>query len=142
MLESITCCFYYTILRNEIPKSPRQSAARELIRELGVLYYPDDLQQGQTQPVERVAERFQAVWSRLKVLAEAADLHQRACERLAKAERLSVQLLATIVFFFATVTARVEALRIGNPSHPERPGWPKVRRLAGVGCGVNAQLRG
>jgi hypothetical protein len=21
MLESITCCFYYTILRNEIPKS-------------------------------------------------------------------------------------------------------------------------
>jgi hypothetical protein len=46
----------------------------------------------------------------LKVLAEVADLLQRACERLAKAERLSVQWLATIAFFFATVTARVEAL--------------------------------
>jgi hypothetical protein len=75
-----------------------------------VLYHPDDLQQGQTQPVERLAKRLQAIWSRLKALAEAADLLQRACERLAKAERLSVQLLATIVFFFATVTARVEAL--------------------------------
>ncbi|QQO52777.1 MAG: hypothetical protein N838_04730 [Thiohalocapsa sp. PB-PSB1] len=90
----------------------RQSEARELIRELGVLYHPYDLQQGQTQPVERVAERFQAVWSRLKALAEAADLLQRACERLAKAERLTVQWLATIAFFFATVTARVEALEL------------------------------
>jgi len=90
----------------------RQSEARELIRELGVLYHPYDLAQGQTQPVERVAARFTVVWSRLKALAEAADLPNRARERLAKAERLSVQWLATIAFFFATVTARVEALAL------------------------------
>ena len=50
------------------------------------------------------------MWARLHGLAEAADLPNRARERLAKAERLTVQWLATIAFFFATVTAKVEAL--------------------------------
>nr|WP_300988419.1 DUF6399 domain-containing protein [Thiocapsa sp.] len=90
----------------------RQSEARALIRELGVLYHPYDPVDGQTQPVERVAARFTDVWTRLKGLAEAAELPERARERLAKAERLTVQWLATLAFFFATVTARVEALAL------------------------------
>ncbi|RKT47086.1 DUF6399 domain-containing protein [Thiocapsa rosea] len=90
----------------------RQSEARALIRELGVLYHPYDPADGQTQPVERVAARFTAVWTRLKGLAEAADLPERARERIMKAERLTVQWLATLAFFFATVTARVEALAL------------------------------
>jgi hypothetical protein len=52
------------------------------------------------------------VWLRLKHLAEAADLPERARERIIKAERLTVQWLATLAFFFATVTARVEALAL------------------------------
>jgi hypothetical protein len=36
------------------------------------------------------------VWERLRGLAEAADLPNRARERLAKAERLTVQWLATL----------------------------------------------
>ena len=48
-------------------------------------------------------------------LAEAADLPNRARERLAKAERLTVQWLATLTFFFATVTAKVEALALPPP---------------------------
>jgi hypothetical protein len=90
----------------------RQSEARALIRELGVLYHPYDPVDGQTQPVERVAARFTDVWTRLKGLAEAADLPERARERIMKAERLTVQWLATLTFFFATVTARVEALAL------------------------------
>lgn len=90
----------------------RQREARELIGELGALYHPYDLQQGQMQPVARVATRFTAVWSRLKGLAEAADLPERARERLAKAERLTVQWLAAPTFFFATLTAKVDALAL------------------------------
>jgi len=41
----------------------RQTQARELIRALGVLYHPPDLQQGQTQSVAHVAARFAEVWS-------------------------------------------------------------------------------
>ncbi len=62
----------------------RQAEARELVRELGILYHPYELEHGQAQPVERVAERLDAVWTRLG--------------RLAKAQRLTTQLLATITF--------------------------------------------
>jgi transposase-like protein len=88
----------------------RQEEARALTRELGVLYHPYELHSGQAQPVERVAQRFEAVWERLGRLAKAADLPGRARARLAKAQRLTTQLLATIAFFFATVQSKVDAL--------------------------------
>ncbi len=91
----------------------RQSEARALIRELGVLYHPYDPVDGQTQPVERVAARFTDVWTRLKEIGRGRRAARaRSRTRLAKAERLTVQWLATLAFFFATVTARVEALAL------------------------------
>ena len=90
----------------------RQGEARELIRELGELYHPYDLQQGQVQPVEQVAAGFEAIWKRLGRLAEAANLPARARERLAKAQRLTTQLLATLTFFFATMQSKVESLNL------------------------------
>jgi len=88
----------------------RQTEARAAIRELGALFHPYDLEHGQVQPVTRVAARFAAVWARLAHLAEAADLPARAREHIAKAQRLTVQWLAALSFFFATVQTRVEAL--------------------------------
>jgi hypothetical protein len=88
----------------------QQTQAREQIRELGTLYHPYDLACGRMQPVERVAARFAEVWACLARLADAADLPARARERLAKAQRLTVQWLATLTFFLATVQTRVEAL--------------------------------
>ncbi len=91
-----------------------QAAARELIREVVSLYHSYDPQTVHVRPVERVAARFTAAWLRLKQLAEAADRPERARAwgRRAKAERLTVQWLTTLAFFFATVTARVEALAL------------------------------
>jgi hypothetical protein len=63
--------------------------------------------------VARVAARFADVWAHLAHLAEAADLPTRARERLAKAQRLTVQWLATLAFFWGTVQTRVEALDLG-----------------------------
>ena len=88
----------------------RQSEARASVRELGTLFHPYDLEHGQVQPVAQIAARFADVWARLARLAEAADLPARAREHIAKAQRLTVQWLATLTFFFATVQARVEAL--------------------------------
>jgi hypothetical protein len=96
----------------------RQCEARELVRELGILYHPYDLERGQAQPVEQVAQRLNDVWTRLGRIAAAADLPTRARERLAKAQRLTTQLLATITFFFATLQVQVEALAL--PLHLER----------------------
>jgi hypothetical protein len=96
----------------------RQCEARELVRELGILYHPYDLERGQAQPVEQVAQRLNDVWTRLGRIAAAADLPTRARERLAKAQRLTTQLLATLTFFFATLQVQVEALAL--PLHLER----------------------
>jgi hypothetical protein len=62
--------------------------------------------------VEGVAARFEDVWTRLQRLAEAADLPARARERLAKAQRLTIQFLATLTFFFATLYSRIEMLNL------------------------------
>ena len=90
----------------------RHTDARECVRELGALDHPDDLTSGPAPSVERVAERFHACWARLPQLAETADLPQRAAERLAMAQRVTTQLLATIAFFFATLPVKVEALNL------------------------------
>ena len=96
----------------------RQCEARGLVRELGILYHPYDLERGQAQPVEQVAQRLNSVWTQLGRIAAAADLPTRARERLAKAQRLTTQLLATLTFFFATLQVQVEALAL--PPHLER----------------------
>lgn len=89
-----------------------QTDARECVRELSALYHPYDLQTGRAQPVERVAQRIGDAWARVHQLAEAADLPSRARERIAKAQRVTTQWLATIAFFFATLHAKVEALNL------------------------------
>ena len=81
-----------------------------MIRELGTLFHPYDLEHGRVQPVAQVAARFADVWARLARLAAAADLPTRGREHLAKAQRLTVQWLATLTSFVATVQSRVEAL--------------------------------
>ena len=88
----------------------RQQQTRGCVRELADAYHPYDLETGRAQPPERVAERFTACWRQLAELAEQIDLPERARERIAKAERLTTQLLATLTFFFATIQAKVEAL--------------------------------
>lgn len=90
----------------------QQAQAREILHEIGEAYHPYEVQSGQAQSPQGVAERFAACWQRLANLAEQADLPQRARARLAKAKRVTVQLLATLRFFFATVEAKVEALNL------------------------------
>lgn len=54
-----------------------QSEARAMIRELGTLFHPYDLEHGQVQPVAQVAARFADLWARLARLAKAADVPTR-----------------------------------------------------------------
>lgn len=90
----------------------RQAQAREILHEIGDAYHPYDVHSGQAQSPERLAQRFAACWKRLAELAEQAELPQRARERIAKAKRVTTQLLATLRFYVATVEAKVEALNL------------------------------
>jgi hypothetical protein len=61
----------------------------------------------------RYLGRWQArCWQRLEALAEAAALPERCRQRLRKAQRVGQSLVATVCFYFATVTAKVEALSL------------------------------
>jgi PAS domain-containing protein len=90
----------------------RQAEAKELVRELGHIYHPYDPANGEAQPPERLAERFAGVWARLADIATAADLPERSRRQIAKAQRVTTQLLATVAFFFTLVHAKVEALAL------------------------------
>lgn len=80
------------------------------MRELGDRSHPSALDGGAVQPVERRAARVADLWARLQRRAVAADLSARAGEQLAKAQRLTVNWLAYLAFFFATVETRGTAL--------------------------------
>ena len=96
----------------------RRAEAGELNRAIGEVYHPYDLDTGQAQTPSQVETRFEKIWTRLGELAQAADLPQRARERIAKAQRVTTQLIATLTFFFTTLQARVEALNL--PLETER----------------------
>lgn len=88
----------------------RRIEAAELTRKIGEIFHPYDLDTGQAQTPLRAEVRFEGVWTRFEELAQEADLTQRAREGIAKAKRVTTQLIATLTFFFATMQARVEAL--------------------------------
>jgi hypothetical protein len=90
----------------------RQTEAQTLLHELSDAYHPYNLSTGQAQSSESVGERLQACWEQLTNLAHQAQLPQRAFQQLRKAQRMTDALLATIAFFFMTVTAKVEALNL------------------------------
>jgi len=90
----------------------RQDEAKQLIRALGEAYHPFDLERGEAQPAERLGDRLSMIWQRLAAVADAADLPARARAHLAKAQRLTTALLATVTFFFASVQQRVDALNL------------------------------
>jgi len=55
---------------------------------------------------------LRTLFKRLEAIAEAAVVSERLWAHLAKAKRLTESLVATLAFFFMTVTARVQALNL------------------------------
>jgi len=89
-----------------------QAEAKAVRRELSAAYHPYDLASGEIQAPEQVAGRLARCWQRLEALAETAALPERCRQRLRKAQRVGQSLVATVCFYFATVTAKVEALSL------------------------------
>lgn len=87
-----------------------QAEAQAVRQELSAASHPYDLATGQEQTPDQVAGRLARCWQRLQTLAEVAALPERCHQRLRKAQRVGQVLVATVSFYFATVTAKVEAL--------------------------------
>ena len=91
-----------------------QEQAHNAIQGIRGDYHPYDLDTGAVRRSETVSASLARHMAALEDVAKQADLSEKCCDRIAKAKRLVVHMVATIAFFFLTITAKVEALSLGG----------------------------
>lgn len=90
----------------------RQQRMREAIRGLSSSYHPYDLESGEERSAEQVEEKLDEHFAAIDALADEVSLGGRCREHIDKARRVVVRMVATIAFFHATVSRRIEALEL------------------------------
>lgn len=90
----------------------QQARAQQSIREISEVYHPYDLQTGAIKSVETVAQALEQSFADLQTVATEAKLSENCFNRIKKAKRVVVAMLATLAFFYLTLKAKVEALAL------------------------------
>jgi hypothetical protein len=93
-------------------RQEQQERARLANRAISRSYHPYHLETGVAQSTEAVASALDTQFAELEAVAQAAGLSERSCERIAKAKRVTVKMVATIAFFWLTVCAKIETLQL------------------------------
>jgi hypothetical protein len=88
----------------------RQKEMRQSVRGLSKSYHPYDLATGAARSADVVDKELDGHFAQIDALADEISLGQRCRDHIEKARRVLVRMVATITFFHATVTERVEAL--------------------------------
>jgi hypothetical protein len=91
-------------------RQEHQEQARQANKAISQVYHPYQLQTGEAQDTATVDKALRAQFKALETLADAAGLRESSRQRLEKAKRVVVGMVATIAFFWLTVTAKIEAL--------------------------------
>jgi transcriptional regulator with XRE-family HTH domain len=87
-----------------------QEQAKKAVQEISVAYHPYNLETGAPRSAEEVSSLLDKNFSQIEDVASKAGLSERCLKRIKKAKRVVVDMIATIAFFFLTVTAKIEAL--------------------------------
>jgi len=85
---------------------------QQAIQGISADYHPYDLETGAAQSAEAVATALHQHFVELEAVAVEAHLSERCVQKIHKAKRVMVEMVATIAFFFLTVRAKVEALSL------------------------------
>ena len=93
-------------------RQTQQQRVRNANRALSAAYHPYDLETGQPQTSENVSALLEEQFSEIEIVTLEANLSERSIERIRKAKRVVVQMVATIAFFWLTVRAKVEVLEL------------------------------
>ena len=89
-----------------------QERAQKAIQGVSAAYHPYDLETGAARCAEEVSAMLEQHFTELETVATAADLAKRCLDRIQKAKRVVVDMVATISFFSLLVQAKVEALSL------------------------------
>jgi hypothetical protein len=90
--------------------SEHQERTRMAIREVSEAYHPYCLQTGASRSAEEVATTLEKCFSEIEDVAREASLPERCLQKIRKAKRVVVEMVATIAFFFLMIRGKVEAL--------------------------------
>lgn len=101
-------------LANLAVRQEQQEQARQANKALSQVYHPYQLQTGEAQAAETVDNALHTQFKELETIAEEAGLRESSRQRLEKAKRVVVDMVATIAFFWLTVTAKIEALELAE----------------------------
>lgn len=87
-----------------------QERAKKAIRGISVAYHPYDLDTGAAKSAEEVSAILERHFTEIETVVTAANLSESCLNKIQKAKRVVVDMIATISFFFLMVQAKVEAL--------------------------------
>ena len=87
-----------------------QERAKKAIRGISAAYHPYDLDTGAAKSAEEVSAILEQHFTEIETVATAANLSESRLNKIQKAKRVVVDMVATISFFFLMVQAKVEAL--------------------------------
>jgi hypothetical protein len=90
----------------------QQERVQQANQAISRVYHPYNLETGGAQNAEAVAAALAVQFSQLEAVTQAASLSEKSRQRIAKARRVVVQMVATIAFFWLTVRAKIEALQL------------------------------
>ena len=97
---------------NLATRQRQRECAKKANKGISGVYHPYHLQTGAAQEAETVNKALQAQFKELETIAVEAGLRESSQQRIAKAKRVVVEMVATIAFFWLTVTAKIEALEL------------------------------
>jgi hypothetical protein len=101
-------------LENLTMRQEQQEQARQANKAISQVYHPYQLQTGEVQDAATVNQALRTQFKALETIAAAAGLRESSRQRLEKAKRVVAGLVATIAFFWLTVTAKIEALGLAE----------------------------
>ena len=90
----------------------QQERVQRAIQGLSADYHPYDLETGAPRSTEVIAAALNGHFSNLESVAAEAHLSDHCLQKIAKAKRVLVAMVATLAFYFLTLRAKVEALAL------------------------------
>jgi hypothetical protein len=93
-------------------RQSQQQRVQNANQALSAAYHPYDLETGLLRNSESVSALLEEQFTEIEAVAREANLSDRSMDRINKAKRVVVHMVATIAFFWLTVRAKIEALEL------------------------------
>jgi len=89
-----------------------QEQARSANKAISQIYHPYDLQTGEVQDAEKANDALKTAFEKLTSIAKKTELRESAQKKIAKAQRVVSDMVATIAFYWLSVNAKIDALEL------------------------------